>query len=175
MATPLIRLYIAVSLDGCIAPADGSAAWLADYDANQFGYADFIAGIGAVVMGRASYEQALGFGDWPWPGRRCVVLTSRRIAPPADAQIETHDGDVAEVAAELKRATVGDIWLLGGAKAARPFFEADLVDRIELYVIPVLLGDGIRLFEPGLPQRGLALLTARPHPKGVVELTYARA
>lgn len=174
MLAPLIRLYIAVSVDGYIAPPDGSSAWLADYDANQYGYADFIAGIATVVMGRASYEEALGLGDWPWPGRRCVVLTSRRIAPPPGADVEARAGDVVELASELKQASGGDVWLLGGAKAARPFLAAGLVDRLELFVIPVLLGDGIRLFEPGLPQRGLRLEKAQSHQKGVVELAYVR-
>ena len=174
MASPLLRLYIAVSVDGCIAPADGSAAWLADYDANQFGYADFIAGIGAVVMGRSSYEQALGFGEWPWPGRRCVVLTSRRIAPPPGAEVETASGDVEELAAKLKDESPGDIWLLGGAKAARPFLATGLVDRLELFQIPTLLGDGVRLFDAGLPPRQLRLEKAQAHDKGVVELIYAR-
>jgi dihydrofolate reductase len=174
MPAPLIRLYIAVSVDGFIAPPDGSPAWLAEYDANQYGYADFIAGIGTVVMGRASYEEALGLGDWPWPGRRCVVLTSRRIAPPPGAEVETASGDVEDLAAKLKRESPGDIWLLGGAKAARPFLAAGLVDRLELFQIPVLLGDGLRLFEAGLPPRQLSLEKAQAHEKGVVELLYAR-
>ena len=174
MPAPLIRLYIAVSVDGYIAPPDGSSAWLADYDANQYGYADFIAGIATVVMGRASYEEALALGDWPWPGRRCVVLTSRRIAPPPGAEIEVRSGDAAEIAVELKQAGGGDVWLLGGAKTARPFLREGLVDRLELFVIPVLLGDGIRLFEPGLPRRQLRLEKAQSHPRGVVELIYAR-
>ena len=175
MPAPLLRLYIAVSVDGFIAPPDGSSAWLAEYDANQYGYADFIAGIATVVMGRRSYEEALGLGDWPWPGRRCVVLTSRRIAPPPGAAVETASGDVEELAARLKQESAGDVWLLGGAKAARPFLAAGLVDRLELFQIPVLLGDGVRLFEAGLPGRQLRLEGAKPHEKGVVELLYARA
>lgn len=175
MPAPLIRLYIAVSVDGFIAPPDGTSAWLADYDANLYGYADFIAGIETVVMGRASYEEALGLGDWPWPGRRCVVLTSRRIAPPPGAEVETASGDVEELAAKLRRESPGDVWLLGGARAARPFLAAGLVDRLELFQIPVLLGDGIRLFEAGLPPRQLRLDSAQAREKGVVELRYVRA
>lgn len=175
MPKPLIRLYIAVSIDGFIAPRDGSPAWLADYDGNQYGYADFVAGVATIVMGRASYEEALGLGDWPWPGRRCVVLTSRRIAPPPGAEVETYAGEVEELATKLKAESPGDIWLLGGAKAARPFFAADLLDSLELYQIPVLLGDGVRLFEAGLPPRQLRLKTAKALDKGVVELLYVRA
>lgn len=173
MTAPQIRLYIAVSVDGFIAPPDGSSNWLADYDANQYGYAEFIAGVSTVVMGRASYEEALGLGDWPWPGRRCVVLTSRRIAPPPEAELEVASGEVEGLAARLKQESAGDIWLLGGAKAARPFLAAGLVDRLELFQIPVLLGDGIRLFEPGLPPHRLRLERTAAHAKGVVELIYA--
>jgi len=172
MPAPLLRLYIAVSLDSFIAMPDGGVSWLEPYPAAEFGFSEFLGGIGAIVMGRATYDQALGFGPWSYEGKRTVVLTSRPLDEPP-AGVEPWTGDVVALAAELKASATGDIWLLGGAKTAAQFLADNLVDRLELFVVPVLLGEGIALFDGGHGPAQLALESATPFPKGVVRLTYA--
>lgn len=70
---PKIKLYIACSLDGYIAREDGSIDWLTKYEINpetDYGYSEFYASIGTVLMGRKTYEQVLGFGDWPYEEKK---------------------------------------------------------------------------------------------------------
>jgi dihydrofolate reductase len=172
MPSPLVRLYIAVSLDGFIATPNGGVEWLEPYPAQDFGFAKFLESIGTIVMGRATYDQALGFGPWAYEGKRTIVLTSRPLDDPPPG-VEARDGDVTSLTADLKASSAGDIWLLGGAKSAGPFLEGGLVDRLELFVIPVLLGEGIALFDGANRRTQLQLESATPYPRGVVQLVYS--
>lgn len=169
---PLFRAYMAVSADGFIARADGSVDWLHDYDPADFGYADFIAGIGHIVMGRASYEQARGFGpDWHYKDKPCTVVTAQPLTDmPAD--VRTYPADFAALAQDLRQTVpTGDVWLFGGARLWSGFVAAKAVDRFELYVIPILLGQG----QPLLSQAqdvGLALLESETLARGVIRQIY---
>jgi dihydrofolate reductase len=173
MQPPLFRLYLAVSVDGFIAPPDGGVDWLEPYPAEEFGFPVFIGTIGTIVMGRTTFDQTLHLGPWPFAGKRTIVLTSRAIGDPLPAGVEIWTGDIGPLAANLKAGRTGDVWLFGGAKSARPFLDRGLVDRLELYVIPVLLGSGLPLFERSNTRTALRLETVKPRAKGVLEIVYA--
>ena len=179
---PAVILYIAASLDGYIARPDGSVDWLPPPPepgdspaADDYGYADFIAGIGVTLMGRATYEQILSFGgDYPYPGIPAYVL-SRTRAGQRDAHAQFVDGaDLPALVSRLKAQQDKNIWLLGGGQLAREFLRLDLIDRIELFILPLLLGSGIPLFPPPAPQRDLQLVKCQAHPGGLAQLTYRR-
>lgn len=172
MAQPLFRVYIAVSVDGYIATPDGGVAWLDGFAAEDYGYDHFYADIGTVVMGRATYEQARGFGDWPYAGKRAMVLTSRPCdALPAMVETVALAG-LDDVIARLRHASGGDIWIVGGGRTVDAFLERRAVDRLELYVMPVLFGAGVPLFPGPGPTGGLVRESVRAMPRGVVELIY---
>ena len=124
-------------------------------------------------MGRTTYDQTLRLGPWSFADKRTIVLTSRPIDDPPQG-VERWSGDIARLAASLKAGSGGDTWLFGGAKSARPFLDRGLVDRIELFVIPTLLGDGIPLFERSNERIALRLELAKPRAKGVLEVVYRR-
>ncbi len=165
-----VRLYVAVSIDGYIAAADGGVDWLAPYPAEQFGFDAFIATIGTVVMGRKTHDQARSFDTWPYAGKRTIVLTTRPLEPP-HADVETWSGEIGPLCDALGKSR-SDVWLVGGSSVTRAFLDARRIDRLELYVIPILLGSGIRLFaeSPVLQQARLADATMLA--QGVVRLTY---
>jgi len=103
MAT--IRGYMGVSVDGYIAAADGGIDWLRKYDAVDLGaraYDRFIAKIGTVVMGRATYDAitTLGIG-WPYGAQRALVVTSRPLEDPI-GPLELRGGDIAALVAECR-------------------------------------------------------------------------
>ena len=172
MAQPLVRYYLAASLDGFIGGPDGDVSWLEPYPAESLGFDEFLDGIDTIVMGRASYEQVLGFGAWPYGDKRTIVLTSRRLVN-TPSGVETWGGDAGTLVAEVRSRAGRDIWLFGGAKTAKLFLDRGLVDRIELFVVPILIGQGIPLFEAGPGQHKLHLQTATPRAQGVVQLVYA--
>jgi dihydrofolate reductase len=171
---PLIRLYIAQSLDGFIARPDGGIDWLRPFDDIDYGYSAFMREIGTVVMGRASYDVARSFGEWPYQTARSLVITSRPLddAPPTVARV---GGDILRLVTALRAAGDKDVWIMGGALTINAFLRADAIDRIDLFTLPVLLGDGVRLFEGTRPEANLRLLSTQTYDKGLARLSYVRA
>ena len=73
-----IILYIAASVDGYIATADGGVDWLTPFDDCEYGFEAHVATVDTVVLGRRTYDQVRGFGDWPYADFRTRVLTDRK-------------------------------------------------------------------------------------------------
>jgi len=179
----LFRVNITTSLDGYIATRDGGVAWLDPYFSPEIDFEGFMAQMGVAVVGRTTYEHARGMGSGAWRrGPRTIVLTHRPLER-APRGMDVFGGDLRELAEDLRRDLSApgprqgkDVWLMGGGVSIRAFHELGLVDRFEIRVIPVLLGDGIPLF----PRReggvlGLRLIRSRSLSNGIVELHYEPA
>ena len=164
-------VFIAVSLDGYIARPDGSIDWLAPFHDEEHGYADFFAGIDALVIGRGTYDTVLSFPEWPYGKKRVIVCTTRPL--PAAHGEEMWSGPPRELAERLDREGVRRVYLDGGA-LVRGFLREGLVDEWAINVIPLFLGAGRPLFASGLPEIPLRLLEAKSFPSGVVQLRYAK-
>lgn len=173
---PKTILYIASSLDGYIARADGSIDWLSMVDSEEtdYGYAEFYAGVDAIAMGSRTYEQVLGFGDWPYPDKQTFVFTHRPLVRIAqDVSFTSQNPD--DFIAELEPAGIRTLWLAGGADLVAGFMQHGLIDEYILSIIPVVLGEGIPLFRSPLPQRRLRLLESTDYATGLVQLHYQNA
>ena len=167
---PEVRLFIATSLDGFIADRDGGVDWL--FTDGDYGYTAFFDSIETLIMGRRTYEQILGFGEWPYGEKPTYVFT--RAAPCSEhPHVEFVSGDPGAFVEGLPRRTRGDVWLVGGATLVSAFRELGLIDEYILSVHPVLLGDGIPLFERPLPREGLRLREEQAFESGLVQLRYA--
>ena len=180
----LVRYYAAATLDGYIAAADDSIEWLtgyegsfegADSDARQAGYEAFYEGVGALVMGSVTYEWVLAHGGgWPYGGKPAWVLSSRELARPEGEGVDVRiaEANVADLVDEMLAAAGNrDLWIVGGGKVASQFADHDLLDRVEVTVVPVVLGAGKPLFER--PVSGaMQLVDARTFSSGMVGLTY---
>jgi len=167
----LVRGYIAASVDGFVATTDGGVGWLDPFNEEDFGYADFEARIGTLVMGRTTFEQVLTFGKWPYAGKKVVVLSSRKLSSLPEGVVARR-GDLPGLSNELGR-QAKDAWVVGGPKTLGAFLRLGAVSTLELFVIPVLLGDGVPLFErrAGKAER-LTLEEVRQYPNGVVKLGF---
>ena len=153
MHRPLVRYYVATSVDGFIAPLDGSVGWFDEAREGQGptgqtddGYTAFVKGIGGLILGRETFETELGFGPWSYETIPAVVMTNRDLAmTPKNVQVAR--GDPSPPLEALKaRVQHGDIWLLGGGVLAGQLLEAGLIDRVEITVLPISLGQGRPLF-----------------------------
>ncbi len=170
----MIEGYIAMSADGYVADQSGGVDWLERFGAIDFGFEDFMASIDTVVMGRTTYDQVIAFGgDYPYAGKRSIVVTSTAIANgPADV-IAWHDG-IPALADQLTR-DGGNAWVVGGAKLQSAFIKAGLLDRLRLFVMPIFLGAGIRLHEADHAPLDLDLAGTTQFEGGAVMLDYRLA
>ena len=167
-----VSLFIATSLDGFIADSEGGVDWL--FTDQDYGYAAFFATVGALVMGRRTYEQVLGFGDWPYGATPAIVLT-RNPADAADVpSVSFASGQPDDILQGITVAEAKKIWLVGGSEVATAFARAGLIDEVVLSIHPTLLGDGVPLFTGRRPRQDFALADCRSYETGLVQLTSRR-
>ncbi len=168
-----VRFYSATSLDGFIADSDGDSDWLEPYKSSVFQSTGFLDEIGAVVMGRRTFEVLRAFDDWPYESKRCFVLTSQ--APwdmPANC-VFVRDGIHAAVNAAVE-ATSKDVWVVGGAMTMQSALEARLVDSIEVCLAPVMLGSGLSILGGLAERQTFDFDGISTFPEDVIKLRYLR-
>jgi dihydrofolate reductase len=172
---PRIKLYIATSLDGFIARENGSIDWLTKYENNpetDYSYSEFYASIGKVLMGRKTYQQVLGFGEWPYREKKSYVFTRQKEPIRRENNVEFISEDIGEFVRQLKRNTEEDIWLVGGSQIIKVFFEENLVQDLIVFVVPIILGSGIPLFDHIGKEIGFRTGRVERYENGLVKLEY---
>ncbi len=165
--------YVASSVDGYIATADGGTEWLNPYPAGEYGYVEFYSSVQAAVVGRQTYEQIAAYEKWPFAGKPMLVFSHRSFRPGSPDTTVTSAAP-AEVVAELEGRGLSRVWLVGGGELAGSFRREGLITEYVVTLIPVLLGAGVPLFAPPGPQEQLSLTDSRSFPDGVVQLRYLR-
>lgn len=172
-----IRARMGVSVDGFVATAEGMPSLLSMpgfVPGVSHGYPTFIENVDAVVMGRTTFLPALGAPKWPWGELQVFVITSRPLPPETPPEVIVLSGGPAEAADRLRsRGSTKDVHVVGGPRTIAGLAEAGALDRLEVVVLPLLLGTGTPLSPPGTRESRL-LLTGGPrtHPDGSVELVY---
>jgi dihydrofolate reductase len=161
---------VATSLDGFIAGPRGEIDWIVQdpsvdlsrvYDA-----------VDTVLMGRRTYELTLQPGAPPWPRGWQIHVFSRTLDPAAHPGVTVVSAEAGRRVAALRAGSGRSIWLFGGGGLFRSLLEAKQVDLVEVAVVPVLLGGGTPLLEPGAPRAKLILEDVQQYPTGLVGLRY---
>jgi dihydrofolate reductase len=167
-----VRYNVAASLDGFIAGPDGSFDWIPNDPAVDF--AALFANVDAVLFGRLSYElvQSQG-GGGPWPAGSKLYVFSRTLRAEDHPGVTVIDRDAGAAVAALRAAEGGDIWLFGGGALFASLIAAGQVDRVEVTVVPVLLGRGVPLFPGDGTRAELRLESTKQYPSGMVTLAYS--
>jgi dihydrofolate reductase len=165
------QYYTATTLDGFIADEHNSLEWLFEVERNTAGgneYDRFFADVGAMAMGRTTYEWVLEHEhvlDEPEKWRRWYgdtptwVFTHANLPTVPGADVRFVSGDVVPVHAEMTEAAAGtNIWIVGGGELVGLFADAKLLDEILVGVAPVTLGAGAPLLPRRLGARQLELV-----------------
>jgi len=165
-------VFIATSLDGFIARANGDLDWLPPGGGEEHGYDAFMATVDALVIGRKTFETVLTFDTWPYGEKPVYVLSTRTLAPALPgAVVERMSGAPAEIVSQLAARGVRHAYVDGGITIQR-FLQAGLIQRLTITRIPVLLGAGIPLF--GTLQHDIVLrhVATRQYASGLVQSDY---
>jgi dihydrofolate reductase len=140
----------AVSLDGFIAGPDHAMGWVMDHLGDDL-FPEVMAATGAMLVGRTTYEvsRRMAPEDTTYDGGPLFVLTHRPPDDP-DPGITFLSGDLDEAVATARAAAAPQDLEVLGADLASQCLQRGLVDEVLVYVVPVLLGDGVRFSTSGL-------------------------
>lgn len=161
---------VAASLDGYIADPDGGYGWIPEEPAID--WEAFVARFDTVVMGRRTWEVVSRDGGGSFLPEMDLVVFSRTLEPEDHPRARITGDDPATVVDGLRRRPGRDIWLMGGGVLFRSLLDAGLVDRVEVAIVPVLLGRGIPLLPEREDEVRLRLRGQRSYPSGMVLLEY---
>ena len=177
-------VFLGMSVDGFIARPDGTLSFLDggaepsddadaptpdDGEGGDFGFAEFVSSIDAVLMGRSTYEFIQPFADWPYQGKPVHVL-STSLESGADDRITVH-GSFDDAVAALAGADHRRVYVDGG-RTVHTFLRAGLIADLTLSRVPVLIGTGLTPFGELAADIALEHVRTRTLAGGMVQSTY---
>jgi dihydrofolate reductase len=172
-----LRTRFCTTLDGYVTTPDGWPVQLADpgFKAGEsYGFPEFQKSCDAVLMGRTTFEPAIGADRWPWPDLDVFVLGSHRpTGTPEHVVVDSDPQRLLEKVRDANRG--GDVHLVGGPRTIETYRALGALDKLGLIVLPFLVGDGMRLTPSLSTDATLTLESERALPGGAVELVYACA
>jgi dihydrofolate reductase len=162
---------VAMTLDGYIARSDGTVDYLEKYPLTDFDFDAWVERVGALIMGRTTYEQSLEWG-WIWGDRPTMVLTGKSNLPvPDGANITFRAAPTADAVREFSLVTPKRLWVFGGGDVITAALLGGAVDVLDITVVPEVLGTGIPLFTDAFAGP-MQLSESVPYPNGAVRLVY---
>lgn len=170
-------LFIAMSVDGYIADLNGGVEWLEGEipgENDMASYQEFIKDIDTVMMGANTYHQLvteLSPDKWMYSDFVSYVITHH--PKQSTDKIKFTREDPGQLAARLKAQAGKNIWVCGGAAIVKQLIQMDLIDKYYINVIPVILGNGIRLFDTSEKEIKLKLVNTKSY-NGITDLVYER-
>ena len=173
-----LSLFIATSLDGYIAKPNDDLSFLklVEKEGEDYGYTAFTANIDTLILGRKTHDYVLkeiGAAYYDNGERDVYVIT--RTAKPKTGRTTFYTGNLASLVQQLKAEEGKDIYCDGGAEVINELLQHDLIDEIIISIIPILLGNGTRLFKDNRPEQLLELVSAKSFDTGLTQLYYKRA
>ena len=172
-------VFLGMSVDGFIARLDGDIGWLTggaepdgppdDGEGGDFGFAEFVSGIDALLMGRATYDVIAPFAEWPYQGKPVHVLST--TLEEGDARVAAVHRSFDEAVAALDEAGYRRVYVDGG-RTVHTALRAGLIADLTLARVPVLIGTGHTPFGELAADIPLEHARTREFPGGMVQSTY---
>jgi dihydrofolate reductase len=169
-----IILYIAASLDQCIAEPDGGLEWLAEFPnlaKTDYGYKDLLASVDTVIMGGRTYREVLNMDViWPYPEQMTYVVSHNNWNTKENVRFITEN--IIETISELRNQKGKNIWLVGGGELISMLLAANLIDEMQICYIPMILGNGIPLFPKQPKESKWILAKSTAYSSGILKIHY---
>lgn len=170
-----VVLYIATSLDGYIAQPNDDLSFLSivAQEGQDYGYADFVKTVDAVIVGRKTYDKVLSMGyDFPHADKDAYIIT--RTPRPSIGSVKFYTGELRTLVKKLKSEKGKTIYCDGGAEIVHELLKENLIDEFIISIIPILVGNGTQLFKDQRPEQVLELIGVKTFDTGLTQLHYKR-
>ena len=166
-----------MSLDGFLATKDDDLSWLSvvEKEGEDYGYTKFNDTVDTYIVGRTTYDTVLKLTGGQFPPakqHKCFVIT--RQERESENGITFYNGDIETLVTDLKSEEGKNIYCDGGGQIVKLLMEKNLIDEFIISVIPIVLGDGKRLFKGGTPTINLRALPSNQFESGLVQLRYEK-
>jgi dihydrofolate reductase len=167
-------LYIAMSLDGYIAKPNDDLSFLTlvEKEGEDYGYTDFESTVDTVIIGRKTYDWVIKHFDFPHTDKDTYIIT--RTKRQDKGSIKFYTGELTTLITKLKKQEGKHIFCDGGAEIVTELLKNSLIDEFIISVIPIILGNGTRLFKEGIAEQQLKLLDVKTFETGLTQVCYAR-
>lgn len=172
-----VSLFIATSLDGYIAKPNDDLSFLkiVEKEGEDYGYSEFTENIDTLIIGRKTYDyvlKELGSSHYDNGKRDVYVIT--RTEKPNVGRTTFYTGNLTDLVKQLQSENGKNIYCDGGSEIINELLKNDLVDEFIISIVPVLLGNGTRLFKDGRPEQELQFVSAKTYETGLTQLYYKR-
>lgn len=172
-----LAIFTATSLDGYIAKPNDDLSFLrsVEKEGEDYGYSEFVATVDTIILGRKTYDWVLKeIGPSHYDNSEKEVYVITRTERPSIGKTKFHIGSPADLVQKLKNKKGKNIYCDGGAEIINELLKSDLIDEFIISVIPVLVGNGTRLFKDGRPELQLELVSVKTFDTGLTQLHYTR-
>ena len=175
--TPSVVLYISMSLDGFITTKDDDLSWLemVNGTGEDYGYFEMKSRMGSYIVGRKTYDVVRNLCNGEFPAANdfdCYIITRQSI--PKKENITFYNGDVKDLITKLKSTSDKDIYCDGGGEVVRLLMGKDLIDEYIISIIPIILGDGKRLFLGEIGGINIEAISTKKYNSGLIQVHYKR-
>ncbi len=174
MADRKLILYIACSLDGYIAKPNDDLSFIdmVQKEGEDYGYHYFMETVDTVIIGRKTYDWVMRHvDDFPHSDKETYIITHEKRPPIGNTIF--FNGSIKSLLSELKVKSGQNIFCDGGAEIVHQLLCDRLFDELIISVIPVLVGNGIRLFKDERPEEILKLISVKQFDTGLVQVHYS--
>jgi len=170
-------LYISMSLDGFLATKDDDLSWLSVVEelGEDYGYKKLNDEVDTYIVGRVTYDTVVDITGGSFPPaaqHKCYVLT--RSERRNENKVEFYNGDIAILIDKLKSQKGKHIYCDGGGQVVNLLMRQNLIDEYRISIVPIILGDGKRLFFGETPKENLRLVSCKQFKSGLVQVCYKR-
>ncbi|SUX48621.1 dihydrofolate reductase family protein [Chryseobacterium indoltheticum] len=172
-----VSLFIATSLDGYIAKPNDDLSFLkiVEKEGEDYGYAEFTENIDTLIIGRKTYDYVLKeLGPSHYDNGKRDVYVITRTEKPNVGRTTFYTGNLTDLVKQLQSENGKNIYCDGGSEIINELLKNDLVDEFIISIVPVLLGNGTRLFKDGRPEQELQFVSAKTYETGLTQLYYKR-
>lgn len=178
MSKRKLILYISMSLDGFIATKNDDISWLSivEKTGEDYGYKEFTATVDTYIVGRATYDIILKLTGGVFPQAEqfnCYVITREKRK--RENGVTFYNGNIEDLINELKNKDGKNIYCDGGGQIVKLLMNKNLIDEYIISIIPIILGDGKRLFTGETPMIKLNSITSKKYETGLIQLHFEKS